>query len=92
MSTKTVNTKTIGSIVRAAVGPYMYRTRGRKDFIFGMEVQGHIGNVTARFVNYSMLDDSFIEEKDELLNSTENALQASGYTTIREDKQIRVIA
>jgi len=92
MSTKIVSTKTIGSVVRRAVGPYMYRTRGTKDFVYGMEVQGHRGNVVARFVNFSVLEDWEPEEKDELLNNTEAALQASGYTTIREDNQIRVIA
>ena len=92
MTTKTVTTKTIGSIVRNAVGPYQYRTRGTKNFVSGMEVQGHIGNVVAKFVNYSNTDDSDIDNKEELLVTTQAALEASGYNTTREGNAIRVIA
>ena len=92
MNTKTVTTKTIGSIVRNAVGPYQYRTRGTKNFICGMEVQGYVGNVVAKFVNYSSLDDSYIDNKEELITTTQNALDASGYNTTREGNVIRVTA
>ena len=92
MNTKTVSTKTVGSIVRNAVGPHQYRTRGTKDFICGMEVQGYSGNVVAKFVNYSSLDDSYIDNKEQLLITTKSALDASGYNTIREGDKIRVVA
>jgi len=92
MTTKAVTTSTIGSIVRNAVGPYQYRTRGTKNFISGVEVQGNTGNIVARFVNYSGLDDSYIDNKEELLVTTQAALEASGYNTSREGNAIRVTA
>ena len=87
---KTVNTATVGAVVRRAVGEYQYRTRGARDFVVGMEVVARGTAVAARFVNFSGLADSYIDNKEQLLYQSHSALIDAGYTTTREGDTIIV--